>query len=237
MALPKSVTPTYDLTVPTTKEKVKYRPFIVKEEKALLIAHQSEDTVVMLNTLKNIIEACTFGKLQLDKLAMVDIEYIFLQLRAKSVGEISELMFSCKQCNDPKAQMKVNVDLTQLEVVFDPEHVNTIELFDDVGVKMKYPNIETINKLKNLNDSQVDSIFDVIVDCIDYVYDADNIYPSAEQSKEELIDFVNNLTQDQFTKLQKFFETMPKLEKIIEFDCPVCGFHHVKKIQGLEGFF
>lgn len=237
MALPKSVTPTYELTVPTTKQKVQYRPFIVKEEKALLIAHQSEDTNVMLNTLKSIIDSCTFGKLQLDKLAMVDIEYIFLQLRAKSVGEISELIFSCKQCNDPKAQMRANVDLTQLEVVFSPDHEDTIELFDTVGVKMKYPNLETINKLKNLTDSQIDSIFDVIVDCIDYVFDADNVYPSAEQSKEELIDFVNNLTQDQFTKLQKFFETMPRLEKVIEFDCPVCKYHHVKKIQGLEGFF
>lgn len=237
MALPKSATPTYELKVPTTGENVKYRPFLVKEEKTLLLAHQSENIGVMIDTLKTVIDACTFGILNIDKLAMVDIEYIFIQLRAKSVGEISELNFSCKKCEDPKAKMKVNIDLTQLEVTFNPEHKKDIELFDDVGVRMKYPSIDTINKLKNVSDTQSESIFDIIVDCIDCVYDSDNVYPAIEQSRQELIDFVDNLTQEQFLKLQQFFETMPKLEKVVEFDCPICGYHHVNTIQGLDGFF
>ena len=235
MALPVMSTPTYELTVPSTKEKVKYRPFLVKEEKALMIAHQSEDATTMLDTLKGVIGACTFNKLDVTKLAMFDIEYIFLQLRAKSVGEISELNFSCKQCNDPKAKMKVEIDLTQLEVTFDPEHTTDIQLFNDVGVKMKYPSLQVVNRLKSTND--VEAIFDIIVECIDCIYDNDNVYAAADQSRQELVDFINNLTQDQFGKLQKFFETMPKLEKTIEFDCPVCKYHHVQTLQGLDGFF
>lgn len=237
MALPVMKTPTYEMTIPSTKQVVKFRPFLVKEEKALMIAQQSDDANTMVNTLKGVIDACTFGKVDVNKLAMFDIEYIFVQLRAKSVGEISELIFSCKQCGDPKAKIKINIDLTQLEVKFDPDHKTDIQLFDNVGVKMKYPSIATVNKLKGANAEDVDTIFNIIIDCIDSIYDEDNIYAAAEQSKEELTEFINNLTQDQFTKLQNFFETMPKLEKKLEFDCPVCGFHHNQTIQGLEGFF
>lgn len=237
MALPVMKTPTYEMTIPSTKQVVQFRPFLVKEEKALMIAHQSEDPKTMMNTLKGVIDACTFGKVDVSKLAMFDIEYIFVQLRAKSVGEVSELIFSCKQCNDPKAKMKIAIDLTELAVKFDPEHTMDIQLFDNVGVKMKYPGISTVNKLKSASNEDVDSIFSVIIDCIDSIYDADSIYAASEQSKEELTEFINNLTQDQFAKLQKFFETMPKLEKTVEFDCPVCAYHHKQTIQGLEGFF
>lgn len=237
MALPIMKTPMYEMTIPSTKQKVKFRPFLVKEEKSLMLAHQSEDATTMLDTLKGVIDACTYGKIDVSKLAMFDIEYIFIQLRAKSVGEISELVFSCKQCNDPKAKMKVNINLSELEVSFSPEHTMDILLFDEVGVKMKYPGIDTINKLKGMNDNDIDTVFNVIIGCIDSIYDAESIYAAAEQSKQDLTDFVNNLTQEQFAKLQKFFETMPKLEKTIEFDCPVCGFHHNQIIQGLEGFF
>ena len=237
MALPVMKTPTYEMTIPSTKQVVKYRPFLVKEEKSLMIAQQSDDANTMVNTLKGVIDACTFGKVDVNKLAMFDIEYIFVQLRAKSVGEISELIFSCKQCNDPKAKMKIAIDLTQLEVKFNPDHVTDIQLFDNVGVKMKYPSIATVNKLKGASAEDVDSIFGIIIDCIDSIYDDENIYSAAEQSREELTEFINNLTQDQFGKLQKFFETMPKLEKEIEFDCPVCAYHHKQTIQGLEGFF
>lgn len=237
MALPSIATPTYDLIVPSTKQKVKYRPFIVKEEKALMIAQQSEDPQVMLNTLKDVITSCTNGKLDVNKLAMFDIEYIFIQLRAKSVGEISELMFSCLQCNDPKAKIKVQIDLTQLEVAFDPEHKADIELFGDVGIKMKYPGLSVMNKMKNSKVDDIEAVFELIVECIDCIYDNENVYPAAEQSKEELEEFINNLTQDQFAKVQSFFETMPKLEKTVEFKCPVCGYDHKQVLQGLEGFF
>lgn len=237
MALPVMQTPSYDLVVPSTKQKVKFRPFLVKEEKALLLAQQSEDQNVMLNTLKGVIEACTMNKVNVEKLAMFDIEYIFLQLRAKSVGEISELTFTCMQCKDPKAKMNVDIDISKIEVAFNPEHKSDIQLFDDVGVKMKYPGMDLINNIKNVSDNDVNAIFDMVISCIDCIYDTDNVYYASEQSKEELEEFINNLTQDQFAKVQKFFETMPKLEKTIEFDCPVCKFHHTQTLQGIDGFF
>lgn len=237
MALPSMVAPTYELTVPSTKQVVKYRPFLVKEEKALMIAQQSEEPQTMLDTLKSVISACTFGKLNVDTLATFDIEYIFIQLRAKSVGEISELMFSCLKCGDSKAKVKINVDLTQINVIFDERHKSDIELFNDVGIKLKYPGLSVMNKLKDVKVDNYEILFDLIVECIDYIYDTDNVYAAAEQSREELEDFINNLTQDQFAKIQEFFETMPKLEKTIEFKCPVCGFDHVQVLQGLDGFF
>ena len=237
MALPIAATPTYELTVPSTKEVVKYRPFLVKEEKALLIAQQSENPQTMFDTLKNIIEACTFKKLDVNKLATFDIEYIFIQLRAKSVGEISDLTFTCLECNDPKAKMKVSIELDKLEVRFDPEHSLDVPLYGDVGVKMKYPGIQTINKMKNFRPDDIQAIFDLIVACVDCIYDADNVYSANDTSKEDLIEFINNLTQEQFAKIQKFFETMPKLEKSIEIKCPVCGFDHKQTLSGIEGFF
>lgn len=236
MALPVINTPTYELTVPSSKQKVKFRPFLVKEEKALLIAQQSEDTKVMIDTLKTIIRSCTFDKVDVEKLALFDIEYVFTQLRAKSVGEVSELVFSCNECGDPKAKMKISIDLTELEVQFDPDHNADILLFDAVGMKMKYPGMNTITKI-NSSTEDTEAIFDVIIECIDYVYDDNGVYPAAEQSKEELEQFINNLTQDQFKRVQKFFETMPKLEKKLNFVCPICGFNHQQTIQGIDGFF
>ena len=237
MALPVMSSATYELKVPSLKKKVKFRAFLVKEEKALLIAQQSEDPNVMLNTIKDIISACTFGKLDTEDLAMFDIEYIFCQLRAKSVGEISELVFNCLECNDPKAKMKVTINLTELEVQFNPDHKKTIDLFDDVGVVMKYPSLDMLNKMRDINQESIEAVFEVIISCIDNIYAGDQIYTAKEQTKEELISFLDNLTQSQFKKIQQFFETMPKLEKKIEFDCPVCNYHHNHSIQGIENFF
>jgi hypothetical protein len=237
MALPVMSVPTYELIVPSTKQKIKYRPFLVREEKALMIAQQSEDEGVMLDTLKSIIEGCTLNKLDVEKLAMFDIEYIFTQLRARSVGEISELLFSCLECNDPKAKMPVDIDLTTLKVEFDENHSTTIPLFDNVGIKMKYPSLALLDKMKDFDSTNISVIFDIIFDCVDSIYDEDSVYPATEQSKEELEEFINNLTQEQFKKIQQFFETMPKLEKAIEFDCPVCKHHHKHTVKGLSGFF
>jgi len=237
MALPVMSVPTYELIVPSTKQKIKYRPFLVREEKALMIAQQSEDESVMLDTLKSIIEGCTLNKLNVEKLAMFDIEYIFTQLRARSVGEISELLFSCLECNDPKAKMPVDIDLTTLKVEFDENHSTTIPLFDNVGIKMKYPSLALLDKMKDFDSTDISVIFNIIFDCVDSIYDEDSVYPAAEQSKEELEEFINNLTQEQFKKIQQFFETMPKLEKTIEFDCPVCKHHHKHIVKGLSGFF
>lgn len=236
MALPMMQTPTYELTVPSTKKKVKFRPFLVKEEKALMLAQQSEDSQVMINTLKDIIENCV-KDVDVNKLALFDLEYIFLQLRAKSIGEISEVMYSCLQCNDPKAKVHINIDLTEVNVEFHPDHKSVIDLFGSVGVKMKYPGMDLLNNTTELNLESAEQAMKLIADSIEYIFDDDKIYDRKDQTEEELMQFLENLTHGQLQKIKLFFDTMPKLKKNIQFDCPVCKYHHDYSIQGIQNFF
>lgn len=240
MALPIMATPKYNLTVPSTGVNVKYRPFLVKEEKALLIAQQSEDITVMIDSLKGVIQDCVLDKIDIDKLAMFDIEYIFTQIRAKSVGEIVELLFPCDidhgEDND-KAKVKISIDLTSLQVDKPEGHTNKIDLFEDVGVVMKYPTMKVMTRLEELDTENIDAIFDVIADCIDYIYQGDELHYGAEQKKEELLAFLGNLTTDQFKNIQAFFTTMPKIRKEVEYTCPICSKHHKVALEGMQSFF
>jgi hypothetical protein len=237
MALPMNNTPTYTLVLPSTGKEVKYRPFLIKEEKALLLAHQSEDPKVMVESLKGVIKSCLKDNIDVESFATFDIEYVFTQIRAKSVGEIAELMIRCDTCEDEKAVAKVEVDLSKVQVTKSPDHTNKIELFGDVGVIMKYPTIDVIKKLENLDNANLDETFGVIIECIDSVYDTNQVYHAKEQSKEELLQFLNNLSSEQFQKVQKFFETMPKMTQAIDYKCPVCNKEHHKVLEGLNSFF
>jgi hypothetical protein len=184
MALPKNNLPVYTLTIPSTKKPLKYRPFVVKDEKALLIAQQSKDEQVMLDTLKQIIQSCSISDVDVDTLATFDVEYIFTQLRAVSVGEIVSLVFRCDTCEDPNAKAPVDIDLQKLKVFVPENHSTKISLFDDVGIKMKYPTLSTIAKLGE------DISLDVIMDCVDFIYDSDEVYKPQDQTREELKHFV-----------------------------------------------
>lgn len=237
MALPINTTPIYTLVIPSTKEEIKYRPFLVKEEKALLIAQQSDDEAVMINTLKAILKDCIKSKIDIEKLAMFDVEYIFAQVRAKSVGELVDLIFKCDTCEDEKAKVKITFDLTKLEVQFPEGHQSQIELFDGVGLKMKYPDMNLLKKAKDTKADDVNQVFDVVVDCIDYIYTSEDIFHAKEQSRQELIQFIENLTSDQFAKIQAFFETMPKLRQNVDYKCPVCSKEHHKYLEGINSFF
>mgnify|MGYP002134212061 CR=1 FL=1 len=231
--------PTFTLTVPSTGKSVRYRPFVVKEEKALMIAQQSEDPSVMIDTLKNVIKSCVQDPIEVDALAVFDLEYIFTQIRGKSVGEIVDLMFSCDNDHgeqNEKAKSKVKVDLSTIEVTRDPNHTNKIMLFGDCGVVMRYPNMNMIKQLDAGSDN-IEDIFEVIVASIDCIFQGDDIYYAKEQNKEELQQFLNNLTSDQFKKVQTFFETMPKLTTTVEYKCPICGKEHKKVLEGLQSFF
>jgi hypothetical protein len=240
MSLPIMSTPTYNLVVPSTGASVKYRPFLVKEEKALLIAQQSEDVTIMVDSLKSVIKSCLIDKVDVDKLATFDLEYIFTQIRAKSVGEVIDLLFPCDndhgEDND-KARVKISIDLTKLEVVKVPSHTNKIELFGDVGVVLKYPTLDIMKQLENLNGNDLDAVFSVVAESIDYIYQGDEIFYGKEQKKEELIQFLNNLTSEQFVKVQEFFSTMPRISKEVEYGCPVCGKQHKKVLEGMQSFF
>ena len=240
MALPSMATPTYNLTIPSTNETIKYRPFLVKEEKALLIAQQSEDVTVMVDSLKEVIRGCVLDKIDINKLATFDIEYIFTQIRAKSVGEVIELLFPCDEDHgedNEKAKLKISIDLTNIEVVFPKDHTNKIPLFGDVGVVMRYPSFNVMSKMEKLDVEDIEAIFDIIAESIDYIYDGDELHYAAEQSHEELLQFLNNLTNEQFVNLQKFFVSMPKISKTVEYNCPVCSKHHSVTLEGMQSFF
>ena len=240
MALPMMSTPTYNLVIPSTKKSVKYRPFLVKEEKSILIAQQSEDIVVMVDTLKDVIRSCILDKIDPDSLSTFDLEYIFTQIRAKSVGEIIELFFPCDVDHgddNEKAKVKISIDLTKIEVEFPEDHTNKIDLFGEVGIMMKYPTIELMTQLEKTDQDDLDNIFDIVASCIDLIYEGDKIHYAKETKKEELLEFLYNLNSEQFIKVQNFFATLPRIKKEVEYNCPVCGLHHKKVLEGMQSFF
>jgi DNA-directed RNA polymerase subunit RPC12/RpoP len=237
MALPKQSSPVYELVIPSTNKKVCYRPFLVKDEKALLIANQSKDIDVMSQTLKQIIADCILEDINVNELATFDIEYIFCKLRAKSVGEIVEIVLTCGNCSE---KIESTIDISTIEVTKDETHTNKFVLFDKVGVKLKYPDYNTIKMLYQLSDEQVmeiNNIISLIISCIDYIYDDDNVYYAKETRKEELQEFVENLTKEQMQKVLNFFATMPKLSKKIEYRCPHCQHDNSVVLEGLDSFF
>ena len=240
MALPMMSAPTYTMVVPSSGVTVKFRPFLVKEEKALLIAQQSEDIGVMVDTLKNVIRTCVLDTIDVDKLAIFDLEYLFTQIRAKSVGEIIELLFPCDLDHgedNEKARVKVSIDLTTLVVEKNPEHTNKISIFGEVGLVMKYPTMDVMKRLENLDVNDLDKVFDVVADSIEYIYQGEEIFYGKEQKHEDLIQFLNNLTSEQFLKVQQYFATMPRIKKEVEYTCPVCQKHHRKMLEGMQSFF
>ena len=240
MALPMMNAPIYTMIVPSSGATVKYRPFLVKEEKALLIAQQSEDVVTMIETLKKVVKSCVQDQLDVEKLATFDLEYMFTQIRGKSVGETVDLTFSCDLDHgeeNEKAKSVVRIDLSTITVEKAEGHTNKIELFNDVGVVMKYPTVDVIKKLEGFDTNDLDTVFDIMTLSIDYIYDGEQLFHAKESTKQELLSFIENLTSDQFLKIQQFFETMPKITKKIEYDCPVCNRHHVKMLEGLQSFF
>lgn len=238
MSLPVIQAATYTLEIPSTKKKIRFRPFLVREQRALLHAQQSEESTVMVNTLRDVIRACTFNEVDVDSLSSFDIEYIFIQLRSRSVGETTEFVFSCLECNDPNAKIPVRIDLTGIEVQYQDNHKKDISLTDSIGVKMKYPSIELLSDLQALSeDDDLDKTFSIIGKCIESIYDDNNVYSTKDYKDQEILEFLNSLTSTQYSKIREFFDTMPRLEKKLEFDCPVCGYHHTQILRGMNSFF
>lgn len=240
MALPMNTMPTFNLTIPSTGKRVKFRPFLVKDEKALMIAQQSEDILVMVDTLKSVIKSCVIDDIDVDDLATFDIEYMFIQIRGKSVGETVELLFPCDNDHgeqNEKARSKVRIDISTIEVQKSPGHTNKINLFGDVGIALKYPTIDSAKKIEKSALDNMDAAFEIIADSVNYIYQGEELYYAKETKREELIQFLNNLTSEQFMKVQDFFENMPKIKTEVTYDCPVCGKHHVKTLEGLQSFF
>jgi len=236
MALPKLDVPIYEMVIPSTDEKIKYRPFLIKEEKVLLIAMESGANEDIIQSVKQIVSECTFNKIKLGDMPMFDIEYMFLRIRAKSVGEVSKLKLLC--ADDGKTYANVEVDLTEIQVQVDDNHTNKIDLTDEMSVIMKYPSIDSFSTA-GISNITADNMIDVVATCISQIHDkkGEEIYDSRDSTKKELIDFVEQLNTTQFQDVQKFFDTMPKLRHEITVKNPKTKKESKVVLSGLSDFF
>ena len=236
MALPTINTPTYELEVPSTDEKIKYRPFLVKEEKILMIAMEGANQNDIINAVKDIVLACTFDKLDISNMPMFDLEYVFLQIRAKSVGEVSQVKLRCPDDNETFAE--VEIDLTEVEVQVDDNHTNKIELTDDMGIIMKYPSINSFTDI-GVSEINADNMLDVITYCIYQIYDkkGEEVFDAKDSTQKELNDFVEQCNAKQFLKIQSFFDTMPRLKHTVKVKNPKTEVESDITLTGLNDFF
>lgn len=242
MAIPIVATPTYELKLPSNKKKIKYRPFIVKEEKLLLLAMETKDPAQIQNTTKQVIKDCTFGEVDVETCPPFDLEYILLQLRIRSVGEKASVSLKCSSCN---VSNPVEIDLTTIDITNNQEHTNDIKLTDTLGVMMRYPTMldsasyEGADPSKGEEDkvkTAVQSI-NLIASCIEVIYDKDKIYKTKDFTKEEVIDFIENLSQGMFQKIASFFENMPALRHTVEYKCHKCETENKINMRGIQDFF
>jgi hypothetical protein len=230
MALPKLNTPTYELILPSSGKKVKFRPFLVKEHKVLLTMSEAENSEVS-RIIRELVEVCTFKTINVNTLPHFDVEYIFMHLRAKSIGESVDVIVNC-ECGE-KIDTSFNID--DLKVVTKEGHTNKIFVSDEIGIEMNYPSIDDIVGVFASNDNQ--KVIDLIINSIGGVFDKSDYYDARDQTREELEEFVYSLTKEQFDKLEQFFVTAPKIVQVIECDCPKCGKHNVSRLEGLQNFF
>ena len=236
MALPKLNTPTYELEVPSTDEKIKYRPFLVKEEKILMIAMESKDNTQIVNAVKDIVSACTFDKIDISSMPMFDVEYIFLNIRAKSVGEVSKLRVLCP--DDKKTYTNIDVDLTKVNVEIGEGHTNKIELTDDTGMIMTYPTIDSFTET-GITTVSAENMIELIGSCVLQIYEdkGEKVYQGKDQTKKELTEFIESMNTAQFKKVQKFFDTMPKLKHTVKVKNPKTKKSSDVTLNGLNDFF
>ncbi len=233
MALPRVNAPKYELTVPSTGKKVQYRPYLVKEEKLLMIAMESGDEGQMITAIKDIIQECTFGEVDVTKLPMFDIEYIFVKIRSKSVGESTTVKISCSSCSQ---MSEVTIDMDkEMKVTESPDML--IKLTPELSIKMRYPSMNDYLDIINSKDKDIDKIFNMIAMSIDTIFAGDDVYDVKNESKKEVQSFIESLNASQFQLVRDFFESMPQTSIHVNFDCEHCGHHHDMDLKGLKSFF
>ena len=238
MPLPKIATPTYELVLPSTGKNLKYRPFLVKEEKLLVLALEGENTKEITTAIKNVIKACVLTRnVKIETLPTFDIEYLFLNIRGKSVGEEIEVNIICPDDGETYVPVKINID--EIEVQKNEKHTNKIKLDDKLMMEMKYPSLEQFIK-SNFDFSEevgMDQSFDMISSCIDKIYNEEEVWTASDCSKKELIDFLEQMNSSQFKEIEKFFETMPKLSHEINVKNPNTEVESTVVLEGLSSFF
>ena len=238
MPLPKIATPTYELELPSTGDTIKYRPFLVKEEKLLVIALESEDNKQITNAIKAVLKSCVLTKgIKVEQLPTFDIEFLFLNIRGKSVGEELEVNIICP--DDETTQVPVTINLDDIEVQRNDDHTKQIKLDDNLMMELKYPSLEQFIKTNfDFDDKNaMDQSFDLISTCIDKIYSEDEVWAAADCSKKEVKDFLESMNSSQFKQIEQFFETMPKLSHIIKVTNPNTKVESDVTLEGLASFF
>jgi hypothetical protein len=243
MALPKLDTPSYSLVIPSTGEKVKYRPFLVKEERVLLMALEGGDEAEIQQSVLVAIGNCIIDDVDINKLTQFDIEYIFLQLRAKSVGEVVKLRFRHRDMRNRKGDKcdvttKIDVNLADIEPPT-PSVPDKVMITDTVGVKLKYPNADDIKKVSSRQDlaTRYEYIMAMLVQCVEYIWDEETVYKPEDIGEKEFIDFMESLSPQQFQHIETFFDNIPTVKYKIEYTCEGCGEHVIHQLIGLTDFF
>ena len=238
MPLPKISAPSYELVIPSSKRKIKFRPFLVKEEKILIIAMETQDTKQIANAVKNVLSHCILTRgIKVDKLSTFDIEYLFLNIRGKSVGEDIEVMVTCP--DDGKTQVPALINVDAIKIQTSDEHNKDIKLDDTFTLRMKYPSLNEFikNNFSTTGEMNVDDTFDLIASCIDQVYSEEESWTGADCTKKELSEFLEQLNSKQFKMIEKFFETMPKLSHTVKVTNPNTKKDCEIVIEGLQSFF
>tara|TARA_B100000674_G_scaffold485810_1_gene493237 strand:+ start:499 stop:1206 length:708 start_codon:yes stop_codon:yes gene_type:complete len=234
MALPTMDLPTYDLVVPSNKKKIKFRPFLVKEEKVLLMALETDNEENIKDAVFNLLKSCVLSKVKLDNLASFDLEYIFLNVRAVSVGEIVQMNVTCQ--DDETTQVQYNLNITEAKVIFPKGHTNKIMLTDDLGVIMKYPTFDGFVQGQFAQNKEID-VIKIVAESIDQIFQGEEVFDESTTSKKEFIQFVESLTSPQLEKIQTFFETAPRLEHSFKVKNPNTGVESEYTLRGLQSFF
>lgn len=241
--LPKIDVPLYNINLPLSKKNIKFRPFLVKEEKLLLMAMESGEEESILSAIKQIVNNCCLDELNTEDLPVTDLEFLFLNLRARSIGEVVELQYKCnnkvkkesgeeKECN---SLVKFDLNLLTLKPESETGHSNKIELTDKMGIVMKYPTMKIVETSEGENATE--RIMKLLINCVDYVYDAETVYYRKDIEEKELLEFLENLNRDQFAKIQNFFDTMPKIKTHLNFKCIKCGYEEKVLVEGIQNFF
>ena len=238
MPLPKIATPTYELELPSTEETIKFRPFLVKEEKLLVLALESEDTKQITTAIKNVIKNCILTKgVKVETLPTFDIEYLFLNIRGKSVGEVLDVNIICP--DDGETEVEVKIDLDEIKVKKNDDHKKQIKLDNSIMMEMKYPSLEQFVKNNfDLNDKNaMDQSFELIASCVDKIYSEDEVWAAADCTKKEMTEFLEQMNSSQFKEIESFFETMPKLSHTIKVKNPNTKKENEIVLEGLASFF
>jgi hypothetical protein len=243
MALPKLDVPTYEVNLVSSGKPIRFRPFLVKEQKLFLMASESDDANEVVRTIRQVLKNCILDDIDVDSLPTFDLEFLFMNLRARSVEEIVDLKYKCnnlvkdengeeKRCG---GEVEIKLNLLEIKPTKNPNHTNKIQITDNLGICFKYPTFEMVQKYENLSENEV--MLSVLVDCIDYIYDKENIYYAKDSTRDELVEFIDNLQQKDVEKFEVFFETIPEIKKDVHFKCGKCGYEEDIVLKGLQNFF